>query len=164
MSLHRVTQFIHLRSGVADHWRAQRVRRQAGQHLLVGICGGDMRRAQLRAAVPPGVPQQHVHHRRAGHEALQGERKLDQGPRPLHPKFRWTTLMRPRFACSTSCYQPSQPLPPRFIHAKAYCTLTSYFCRNSSSRCLICAWSSCVASHRTSSSSCSATDLLLTAG
>ena len=44
--------------GCAGDWWAQRLRRQAGQHLLHQVCGGDVRR-QAGAALQAGLLQEH---------------------------------------------------------------------------------------------------------
>ena len=51
---------------LAGDGRAQRVRRQAGQHLLHQVCGGDVRR-QARAALQADLHPEHVQERAARH-------------------------------------------------------------------------------------------------
>jgi len=60
----------------ADRGRPKRLRRQAGQHLQQGVCAGDVRR-QARAALPTGIPLQHVRQGGARHHRLQAHRQLD---------------------------------------------------------------------------------------
>ena len=85
------------------HGRAQRLRRQAREHLQQGVRHRDVRR-QPRAAVPPGVQEQHVREVRAGRDQVyQGQ--LDVHHVQARPaKFNMTELEEDTVALMCKVY------------------------------------------------------------